>query len=153
VVLPTQTYLFCTIHGERFAFDVERVTEVVRMPWVTAVAETPPDVNGVVNYRGTYIAVVDPAPRLLGSRSQVGVESYLVVLDLAREQVGLVVDRVENLASGSYAPPPKEAAPPGFVLGHLDDGQGLATVLDVESLLRPEVRDFVARARESAPPT
>ena len=122
------------------------------MPWVTAIAETPPDVQGVVNYRGRYVAVVDPAPRLTGARSEPGLDSYLVIVDLNHDQVALLVDAVENLARASYAPPPKDAAPPPFVLGHLDDGHGLATVLDVESLMRPEVRDFVARARDSAPP-
>jgi chemotaxis signal transduction protein len=146
------TYLFCEIHGGRFAFDVERVTEVVRMPWVTRVAETPPDVHGVVNYRGTNIAVVDPAMRLLGARAEPGLDSYLVVVGIDRDEVGLVVDRVQNLAEATFSPPPKDAATPSFVLGHLDDGRGLATVLDVGALLRPEVREFVSRARDSAVP-
>lgn len=147
-----QTYLFCEIRGGRFAFDVEHVTEVVRMPWVTHVAETPPDVHGVVNYRGSTIAVVDPALRLLGARAEAGLDSYLVIVGVDHDQVALVVDRVENLAPASCSPPPKGATPPSFVLGHLDDGRGLATVLDVESLLRPEVREFVARAHDSAAP-
>ena len=122
------------------------------MPWVTSIAETPPDVHGVVNYRGGYIAVVDPALRLTGARSEAGLDSYLVIVSLDQDQVALVVDGVEDLSRASCAPPPRDAAPPAFVLGHLDDGHGLATVLDVESLMRPEVRAFVARARDSAPP-
>lgn len=122
------------------------------MPWITAIAETPADVEGVVNYRGRYVAVVDPALRLTGARSEPGIDSYLIMVDLDHDQVALLVDGVENLAHAAYAVPPQDSAPPPFVLGYFDDGRGLATVLDVEALLRPEVRDFVARARDSAPP-
>jgi len=148
-----KTYLLCDLQGQRFAFDVELVEETVRMPWVTQIAETPPDVCGVVNYRGSTIAVVDPGQRLMGKRSRRDVDSYLVVIRVQADPVALVVDRVDGLAQGVAATPPKGAASPSFVLGHLEDEQGLVTVLDVPELLRPDVRAFVARARNSeAPP-
>lgn len=158
--MPTHAYLLCEIQGGRFAFEVDGVSEVVRMPWVTAIAETPPDVHGVVNYHGRCLAVVDPAPRLTGKGSPVsglvggGLESYLVVVSLRDDRVALVVDRVENVVQASCEPSPKDAAAPSFVLGHLDDGNGLVTVVDVTSLLRPDVHDFIARSRDSSvPPT
>lgn len=148
-----RSYLLCEIHGERFAVDVERVEEVVRMPWVTALAETPADVRGVVNYRGNCIAVVDPALRLSGELSTIGLESHLVIVSLNEDRVALVVDRVEDLVHASCRALPDEAASPGFVVGHLDDDRGLATVVDVGSLLKPEVQDFVVRTRESEAPS
>lgn len=148
-----QTYLLCEIQGQRFAFDVDKIHEAVRMPWVTTIAETPPEVCGVVNYRGRCIAVVDPAQRLAGRRAEVGLDSYLVIGKLGEERVGLVVDRVEKLLEGSTLPTPRDSSSPRFVRGHLDDERGLVTVLEVAELLRPEVRDFVAKAGESeAPP-
>lgn len=147
-----QTYLLCTIHGERFAFEVEKVDEVVRMPWVTAVTETPLDVCGVVDYRGRSIAVVDPGYRLAGESTGPGLESYLVIVEIDEAQVGLVVDAVENLAQATRRSPPDKAGSPDFVLGHFDDGHGLATVVDVATLLRPDVQEFVAHAHESRIP-
>ena len=148
-----RTYLLCEISGQRFALDVAQVHEAVRMPWVTPVAETPEDVRGVVNYRGRCIAVGDPALRVVGQRSEPNIDSYLVIWQLDSEQVALVVDRVESMLQASPKPAPKDIASPRFVRGHIDDERGLVTVLDVAELLRPDVRDFVARAGESeAPP-
>jgi len=147
-----QTYLLCTIHGERFAFDVEKVDEVVRMPWVTEVTETPIDVHGIINFRGSSIAVVDPAFRLCGEGTESGLDSFLVIVQLDADQVALIVDGVENLVEATPKPAPTEAATPSFVRGHFDDGQGLTTVVDVAELLRADVQDFVAHARESTVP-
>jgi chemotaxis signal transduction protein len=147
-----QTYLLCEIGGQRFAFDVEKVHEAVRMPWVTPVAETPDDVCGVVNYRGRCIAVVDPAIRLVGHPCVPGVDSYLVIWQLEREQVALVVDRVESLLQAEPKAAPRDVAASRFVRGHIDDGKGLCTVLDVVELLRPDVKEFVVRAGESGAP-
>jgi len=146
------TYLLCEIGGQRFAFDVEQVHEAVRMPWVTPVAETPDDVCGVVNYRGRCIAVVDPAIRLVGHANERALESYLVIWQLEHEQVALVVDRVESLIQAEPKSAPRDVASPRFVRGHVDDGSGLCTVLNVLELLRPDVKEFVARAGESGAP-
>ncbi len=147
-----QTYLLCNIQGQRFAFEVEKVHEAVRMPWVTAIAETPPDVCGVVNYRGKYVAVVDPALRLTGRCAERGLDSYLVIMTLGNERVALVVDRVDSLTHRTPAPTPANAGTPAFVRGHIDDGGGLITILDLEELLRPDVREFVQLAPETEAP-
>lgn len=147
-----QTYLLCTLHGQKYAFDVEKVDEVVRMPWVTEVTDTPVDVHGIVNFRGRCIAVVDAALRLCGERTEPGLDSYLVVVSLEDDQVGLIVDGVENLVEAGLKPTPAEAASPAFVLGHFDDGHGLTTVVDVAALLGADVQDFVAHTRASAGP-
>jgi purine-binding chemotaxis protein CheW len=147
-----QTYLLCRIHGERFAFDVEKVDEVVRMPWVTQVTETPADVRGIINFRGGCIAVVDPAFRLCGEGSEPGIDSFLVVVRLDADQVALIVDGVESLVEASPEPAPSGAASPGFVLGHFDDGQGLTTVVDVAEMLWADVQDFIAHTRTGPVP-
>ncbi len=142
-----QTYLLCKVHGERFAFEVEKVDEVVRMPWVTEVTETPVDVRGVVNFRGNTVAVVDPAFRLCGEGTEPGIDSYLVVVRYDETQVALIVDSVENLAEATPKPAPDGTESPGFVLGYFDDGHGLTTVVDVAALLKANVQAFVAEAR------
>jgi chemotaxis signal transduction protein len=81
------------------------------------------------------------------------VDSYLVILTIGDDRVALVVDHVESLVRRTPEPAPASAGTPSFVRGHMDDGSGLITILDVGELLRPEVRDFVERAPETdAPP-
>lgn len=148
-------YLVCAIGEVLHGFEAQLVKEVVRMPWVTAIAETPADVRGVVNYRGALVVVLDPSLRLGLQLAARPVDALLVVLDSAPDRVALVVDAVRGLSEGSPRPAPNAAEAPPFVLGHIEDGGDLVTVLDVDGLVRPDVRALMQRTsseRPDAPP-
>ncbi|HEX7603782.1 MAG TPA: chemotaxis protein CheW [Polyangiaceae bacterium] len=144
------TSLLCTLGGELYGFDAACVDEVVRMPWVTAVAESPAEVRGVVDYRGSLVVVIDPALRLLGALRPMSVDAFLVVLRAGPDRVALVVDQVHGLRDAVPRPPADAFAAPPFVVGHIDDDDGnLVTLLDVPTLLREDVRELVVRTRSS----
>jgi len=144
-------YLICAVGAGLYGLEARLVKEVVRMSRVTPIAETPPDVRGVVDYRGELVVVLDPSTRLGADLSARAVDALLVVLEDVPDRVALVVDAVRGLNDGAPRPAPNAAEVPPFVRGHIDDDGDLVTVLDVDQLIRPEVRDLMASTLEAQP--
>ena len=55
----TAPFVLFQLKGRLFAIDSEIVREIVAMPQVTRVANTPPEVRGVMNLRGNLIRTID----------------------------------------------------------------------------------------------
>jgi chemotaxis signal transduction protein len=124
--------------GDADAATVDSVVlvigEITRLPAVTRLPGVPGWLTGLVNWRGTVLAVVDPAGLLGEPPSRPAADARLVVLDLAEASVGLACARVDGLldAAGTVA----DGAHPGSGLlrGHaVVDGQPVG-LLDARAL-------------------
>lgn len=96
---------------EQFAVEIDRVHEVIRVPAITRVPHLPGHIRGVVNLRGRIVPVMDL--RLLMNLPPRAVDrmSRIMVLDLAKKQIGVLVDLVSEVLHVSVAdvePPPEE---------------------------------------------
>lgn len=96
---------------EQFAVEIDRVHEVIRVPSITRVPHLAAHIRGVVNLRGRIVPVMDL--RLLMNLPPRPVDrmSRIMVLDLAKKQIGVLVDLVSEVLHVSVAdvePPPEE---------------------------------------------
>lgn len=96
---------------EQFAVEIDRVHEVIRVPAITRVPHLAAHIRGVVNLRGRIVPVMDL--RLLMNLPPRAVDrmSRIMVLDLAKKQIGVLVDLVSEVLHVSVAdvePPPDE---------------------------------------------
>ncbi|MHB8878243.1 MAG: chemotaxis protein CheW [Myxococcaceae bacterium] len=138
------TFVIFSIASQRYGVPVEEVDAVLPMAWITRVADSPPDVCGLLDVRGTLVAVVDPALRLKAPLRPPSAKDFLVLVGQGAGAVALKVDEVAGVSSGEVRHSPPEVEAPPFVLGHLQLSGELVTILDVHQLLRPEVRELVA---------
>ncbi|RNC70144.1 MAG: purine-binding chemotaxis protein CheW [Desulfuromonadales bacterium] len=110
-----------------FAADIMRIKEIIRPQRLTQLPKTPAFVEGVISLRGTVIPVVDLRKRFdLPDRTALE-ESRLLVVAVARQLVGLVVDDVTEVVTvqvHDIKPPP-----------HVVEGIGAEYLIGV-SLLR-----------------
>lgn len=152
---PIATTCFAfTIEGRQYALPLEAVDEALPMAWVTPVAESPEDVRGVLDVRGTAVTVVDVAVRLAAAVREATPADFLVLVHSRSGRLALRVDALVGLVTGPLEPPPANAQGPSYVAGLLRNADGLVTVLALEDFLRPEVRAFAQRLREQGrPPT
>lgn len=81
--------------GRRALLSSGRVTEVVRMVAMKALAGAPPQVLGTFVCRGVPVIAVD-LRRLLGAQDPPGLDAQIVIL-AGTPAVGLVVDHVPRL--------------------------------------------------------
>lgn len=146
------TFVVFSVAEQRYGIPVEQIDAVLPMAWITSVADSPADVCGLLDVRGTLVAVVDPAPRLNAPRRPPAAKDFLVLVSREAGAVALKVDDVGGLTTAEVRPSPLEVEAPSFVRGHLQTAGELVTILDVQQLLRPEVRALVASLRQPGAP-
>jgi len=98
-ISPAQELLTFTLGKEEYGIDILRVQEIRGYDAVTAIANSPPFIKGVINLRGTIVPIVDL--RIKFSLAAVTYDAFTVViiLNIARRTVGIVVDGVSDVVA------------------------------------------------------
>jgi len=133
-------FLTVQVEGRVYALPAEAVAEVMRVPALTRVPQSPRALLGVANLRGSVVPVASLRGLLGMDETSLPPTARAVVLDLGT-RVALVVDAVRALVA--IAPERVQSgeaelgAEPGErVHGTFDDGAGEATkILDIRTLL------------------
>ncbi len=97
------------IGRESFGVPISLVHEIVRIPEITAVPESPDFVEGVINLRGKIVPVVDLRKRFGESEIQSTRKNRILVAEVETKMVGLIVDsasEVMKIPEGEVEQPP-----------------------------------------------
>ncbi|MEV0897311.1 chemotaxis protein CheW [Actinoplanes sp. NPDC049802] len=139
-LLENSDYVTFDMAGERYAFPMRRVQEIIRMPAVVKVPLGPPSLEGLANLRGRVLPVV--SLRRCCAMDQTGHDetTRVIVVD-GGVPLGFVVDRVSSVISID----PQQVEPAESVqstvrsdvlVGVIKSGDGdMTTVLDVDRLI------------------
>ncbi len=125
--LQLVTFLLADV---RYALDVTRIQEIVRMPPVTRVPRAPRHVAGVTNLRGHVIPVVDMRRRFGMPGREADAASRVVVVAREGGAVGFVVDAVAEILRL-----PASAVAPGATLGSMAASEWISGVGKLEDRL------------------
>ncbi len=144
-----QRYVLFSVAGSLYGVPQTFVTEVERVPAITAVPRVPNWVRGVTNLHGDIVSVID-LRLLLGLDATSRHTGRLIVARLVDQEfaVGLLTDAVEQIVTVSHTdvrPPasPMEGVLSSFLTGVMQAGDRLVAVLDLDRLLRSaEIRQF-----------
>jgi purine-binding chemotaxis protein CheW len=98
---PLVTFMLA---DQEYALDVLDVQEVVRMVAMTPLPETPPEILGAINVRGTPTLVLDMRQRLGLPAQEPGPDSPLVLVKVQGTLLALLVDRVVGVVQADIAP-------------------------------------------------
>lgn len=137
---------------ESYGVDINRVREIIRMQEVTHVPDAPAFVEGVMNLRGCVIPVVDLRRRFGLTMSDKTDDSRVVVIDIAGDGIGVIVDAVTEV----LRIPESSVAPTSSVITTEDSfyiegiaklEERLLILLDVERALSEQVDDPRGLAR------
>lgn len=141
--MPAQEWLTFTLGNEEYAVEILRVQEIRGYDAVTAIANTPDFIKGVINLRGTIVPIVD-----LRIKFQVGTPTYdqftvVIIVNVGARTIGMVVDTVSDVATLSaeqLKPPPAfgGALDTRYIsgIGALDEH--MLILVDIERLLMSE---------------
>lgn len=122
--------------GQRFAWELTAIREIVPSHAATRLPGSPPWVLGLLNLRGMVLTVVDLATRM-GLVS--GEAASVVVVNVDERTLGVRVDRVLAVADAEDATvDPVEAAraADGLVMGMVRLTDGPAALIDAAVLCR-----------------
>lgn len=133
-------YLSFRLGNEEYGIDILKVQEIRGYDSVTAIANTPDFIKGVINLRGTIVPIVD-----LRIKFNVGDATYdqftvVIILNVARRVVGIVVDKVSDvltLAAGQVKPPPEFSTTlqTQYIRGIGTVDERMLILMDIESLI------------------
>jgi purine-binding chemotaxis protein CheW len=125
--------LLFTLAGQRFAFDLQEVAEVMEPPASYPFPRAPDHFVGLMNFHGTLTALVDLGLYLGGSRRPPA-QGKVLVLDTRLASLALWVDGVSAVVAGSTV----SARKPGeddLTSELLETANGSVRLLQVEALL------------------
>jgi chemotaxis-related protein WspB len=133
---------------DRYALDASRVAEV--LPWVglKQIPQAAPGVAGVFNYHGAPVPVVDLSAMALGRPARRSLSTRLVLVRYQAESgtprlIGLLVEQAtETLRRnpGDFRPAGVSSPDAPYLGPVTNDERGIIQWVEVERLLKPEVR-------------
>jgi len=138
---------------ELFAADIFSVERVLRYTPPTPVPNVPEWVEGVIDYQGRVVPVVNLRRRFELPEPPVGSDARILVMTLDGEWVAATVDGVLDVSAldaGRLSPPPAlfRGLAASFLRGIVRRGERLVVFLDVTRLFSTDERIVLERPTE-----
>ncbi|MFP6862767.1 chemotaxis protein CheW [Pseudomonas sp.] len=137
---PTQEFLTFTLGQEEYAIDILRVQEIRGYDQVTAIANSPAFIKGVINLRGAIVPIIDL--RIKFNLDAVTYDQFTVViiLNVLKRIIGVVVDSVSDviaLDGDSIKPPPEFGSTfnTEYLMGLASVEERMLILVDIEKLM------------------
>jgi purine-binding chemotaxis protein CheW len=140
---------------ESYGVNVGTVREIFHLQKITRVPNAPEYVEGVINLRGKVVPVIDLRRRLGLEVSATTDDSRIVVVEYDDEDVGLIVDDVDevrNVDGESISSVPDIAGQDESALaqGFAKVEGRLVILVDIETILGEDEKDSPAETIEAA---
>lgn len=156
----TKKYLLVMINDEAYGIELTRVRELRRYNGVTAIANSPNYVKGVINLRGAIVPIVDM--RIRFGDEDPGYDKYteVVVLELDKPDhegktrlAGIVVNAVNDVAKIKLedvkpAPTVNGMFDSSYLAGlviHGDSESDMYRLMDIDRLMNSDEMSLVAK--------
>jgi len=138
VLGETREILSCQVAGTEFGLPMTQLREVVDLVEIVRVQQGSGLAEGIINYRGSVIPVVDARKALGLAPVPYCVDAHIVITDTGGEKTGLIVDQVLDVfaVAGDAIERPGSRVPlRQFVSGIAKLDDRLLMILDLERLL------------------
>ncbi len=131
---------------EEFGVDINKVREIVRVPDITPIPQSPDYVAGICNLRGSVLPALDSRHRFGMERVEAGDNTRLLVVETGASITGLIVDDVREVlhtepGQMEDSPAVCKGVDREFLAGvvKMDKGRRLILILDLDEVGRVEV--------------
>lgn len=132
---------------EEYGVDVLKVREIIRVPVVTRVPNTPHYVDGVINLRGKVIPIISMRKKFGLMETENDKQTRIMVMDVDGELMGFTVDAVSEVIriSGSEIQPSPAVVASGIdqecIAGVINQAERLLVLLDLEKMFSAEEKN------------
>ena len=134
--------------NEEYGVDVLKVREIIRMPTITRVPNTPAYVEGVINLRGKVIPIISMRKRFALPEAAYDKQTRIMVMDVGGELMGFIVDAVSEVIriSSSEIQPSPAVVSSGIdqecIAGVINQAERLLVLLELEKMFSQEERQL-----------
>lgn len=139
----TRSYLSFKLGGEFFALPVMKVLEIMEVPKITSVPQSPAFLKGVINLRGAVLPVIDTRVKFGMSATTFDINTSILVLSVTDLEdtltVGVLVDsvlEVFEIDDSSIKPSPAIGAKyrAEFIEGMISHNDEFMMLLDIDQV-------------------
>jgi len=131
-----------TLAKELYGIEITKVREIILIPSITRIPETPDFIKGLINLRSTVIPVIDLRIRFGMSEGETSDESRIMVLQACGKTIGIVVDAVSEVLrvkQEQIAPPPEVSGlDREYLSGLVKFDKQLLILLDIDKIFNEE---------------
>jgi len=133
-------YLTFTLGTEEYAVDILKVQEIRGYDAVTAIANAPAFIKGVINLRGVIVPIVDMRIKFNVCEVNYNQFTVVIILNVINRVVGIVVDGVSDvitLPAEQMKPAPEfgAALDTRYIKGLGTVDQRMIILVDIEKLM------------------
>jgi purine-binding chemotaxis protein CheW len=142
------------VAGQEFAFNIFQVERILRYEAPARLPKAPEFLEGVLQYQGTPVPVVDLRKRL-GVEAPLKDDTRIIVLDWDGGKIGVVVDTVTEvmqIGAAAVTPPPPivKGLAADYITGLVGREAGTIIVLNTGKLLASKEKLALAAALKGA---
>lgn len=136
------------LSNEEYGVEVLKVREIIRMPSITKMPNTPPYVEGIINLRGKVIPIISMRKRFGLPESDHDIHTRIMVMDVGGGLTGFIVDAVSEVIrihSSEIQPPPTMVSgniDQEFITGVFNHAERLLIIMDVDRMFSDQERQF-----------
>lgn len=133
-------YLTFTLGREEYAVDILKVQEIRGYDSVTAIANSPSFIKGVINLRGVIVPIVDMRIKFNVGELTYDQFTVVIILNVLNRVVGIVVDGVSDVIT--LLPEQMKASPEfgaaldtKYIMGLGTVDERMIILVDIEKLM------------------
>jgi purine-binding chemotaxis protein CheW len=143
-----------------YALPIEPIVQIVEMVAITAIPQVNHSVEGVINYHGVTIPVINLRCHLGLPKAPLGLDTHIIIAKTGGRMVGLIVDQVlqvlELTGRGAQIARADDILPEGLgeasiVRGVVHAPAGTVIVFDLDHLLLPQQARALAQVVDALP--
>lgn len=86
-----------TLGEEEYAVNISFAQEIMRIPSLTKIPNAPSFLEGVFNLRGKIVPVINLKKRFQIEKTEIGIDSRLLILEVEGIKAGIMVDDVSEV--------------------------------------------------------
>jgi purine-binding chemotaxis protein CheW len=156
IIQSMNSYLTFKLGNEFFAVHVSKILNILEILPITHVPKSHDSIVGVINLRGSVLAVVDIRMKFNLAQAEYSKDTCILVLQIIvnedQIEVGAIVDSVHavlEIDENQILPPPSVGVKykSEFVTGVIKQDERFIMILDIDKLFNLE--NFITKIEES----
>ncbi len=149
-IAAKQEFLTFRLGAEDYCIDILKVQEIRGYDTVTAIANTPPFIKGVINLRGTIVPIIVLRIKFNLPEVKYDALTIVIILNLGNTMIGVVVDSVSDViavAHGDIKDAPRFGATidTEFISGMVTTDNRMAIVVDIDKLMSSQELQLIGK--------
>ncbi|MGA1847319.1 chemotaxis protein CheW [Deferribacter abyssi] len=142
-------FVIFTLLDEKFAIDIMKVDEIIRMMEITPIPKANYFIEGIINLRGKVIPVIDLKKKLGLEETEYTKTTRIIVVNIRNKKIGVIVDSVDEVVriddnKIEDAPAVSSGIDDNFVTGVAKTDKGLIIIIDIEKVFSEEETDSLS---------